>query len=259
MHSSTGSEHSSRCSEAQLFRVEFSDFQVSKEDSVESRCDQLDYNMGEWREIAIILRLSMADIAVWFTTFTLTVFADLTVAVGVGMALAALLYIHRVAETTTVESVTPEYLEDGEAHILQGKNIPSTVTILRIHGPFLFGTTEKLAEATKNLNEFGDVVILRLRNMTALDATGIHALEQLSARLRKAGKTLLLCGARNQPSRLLSNSDFLKQVGPENVLPHVQGALSRANQIRQSLAGSDPRSHTRWNICLFEADVRRTC
>jgi sulfate permease, SulP family len=198
------------------------------------------YNMGEWREIAIILRLSMADIAVWFTTFTLTVFADLTVAVGVGMALAALLYIHRVAETTTVESVTPQYLEDGEAHILQGKTIPSTVTILRIHGPFLFGTTEKLAEATKNLDEFGNVVILRLRNMTALDATGIHALEQLSDRLRKADKTLLLCGARNQPSRLLSNSDFLKQVGPLNVLPHVQGALSRANQIQSEFGGIGP-------------------
>jgi sulfate permease, SulP family len=198
------------------------------------------YNMGEWREIATILRLSMADIAVWFTTFTLTVFADLTVAVGVGMALAALLYIHRVAETTTVESVTPQYLEEGEAHILQGKTIPSTVTILRIHGPFLFGTTEKLAEATKNLDEFGSVVILRLRNMTALDATGIHALEQLSDRLRKADKTLLLCGARNQPSRLLSNSDFLKQVGPLNVLPHVQGALSRANQIQAEFGGIGP-------------------
>jgi sulfate permease, SulP family len=198
------------------------------------------YNMGEWREIATILRLSMADIAVWFTTFTLTVFADLTVAVGVGMALAALLYIHRVAETTTVEAVTPQYLEDGEAHILQGKTIPSTVTILRIHGPFLFGTTEKLAEATKNLDEFGSVVILRLRNMTALDATGIHALEQFSHRLRKADKTLLLCGARNQPSRLLSNSDFLKQVGPLNVLPHVQGALSRANQIQAEFGGIGP-------------------
>jgi SulP family sulfate permease len=198
------------------------------------------YNMGEWREIATILRLSMADIAVWFTTFTLTVFADLTVAVGVGMALAALLYIHRVAETTTVESVTPQYLENGEAHILQGKTIPSTVTILRIHGPFLFGTTEKLAEATKNLDEFGNIVILRLRNMTALDATGIHALEQLSDRLRKADKTLLLCGARNQPSRLLSNSDFLKQVGPLNVLPHVQGALSRANQIQSEFGGIGP-------------------
>jgi len=195
------------------------------------------YNMGEWREIGTILRLSKADIAVWITTFALTVLADLNVAVGVGMALAALLYIHRVAETTTVEPVTPEYLEDGQAHILQDKDIPSTVTILRIHGPFLFGTTDKLADATKNLAQFNEVVILRLRNMTALDATGIHALEQFSERLHKTGKTLLLCGARNQPSQLISGSSFLQRVGPENVLPHVQAALARAKEIQANFGG----------------------
>ncbi len=82
------------------------------------------YNMGEWREIGIILRLSKADIAVWIATFSLTVLADLTVAVGVGMALAALLYIYRIAETTTVTPVTREYLEDGQIHILQDKGNP---------------------------------------------------------------------------------------------------------------------------------------
>jgi sulfate permease, SulP family len=190
------------------------------------------YNMGEWHEISTILRLSKTDIAVWFTTFALTVLADLTVAVGVGMALAALLYIYRVAETTTVAPVTPEYLKDGQAHILQNRDIPSNVTILRIHGPFLFGTTEKLAEATQELGHFGDVVILRLRNMTAIDATGLHALEQFSSRLHKAGKTLLLCGARDQPSRLISQSDFLHRVGAANVLPDVQSALARAQELQ---------------------------
>ncbi len=195
------------------------------------------YNMGEWREIGTIVRLSKTDIAVWITTFALTVLADLTVAVGVGMALAALLYIYRIAETTTVGAVTPEYLEDGQAHILQDKDIPSNVTILRIHGPFLFGTTEKLADATKDLAKLGDVVILRLRNMTALDATGIHALEQFSERLHKTGKALLICGARNQPSRLISRSDFLKHVGPENVLPNIQAALVRVNEIQGDFEG----------------------
>jgi len=195
------------------------------------------YNMGEWREIGTILRLSKTDIAVWITTFALTVLADLTVAVGVGVALAALLYIYRIAETTTVEPVTREYLEDGQAHILQDKDIPSNVTILRIHGPFLFGTTEKLAEATKDLAQFGNVVILRLRNMTALDATGIHALEQFADRLHKAGKTLLLCGAREQPSQLISRSHFVKHLGPENVLPHVQAALARAIEIQGDFEG----------------------
>jgi SulP family sulfate permease len=195
------------------------------------------YNMGEWREIGTILRLSRTDIAVWFTTFSLTVIADLTVAVGVGMALAALLYIYRIAETTTVAPVTREYLEDGQAHILQDKDIPANVTILRIHGPFLFGTTEKLAEASKDLARFGDIVILRLRNMTALDATGIHALERFSDRLRKAGKTLLLCGARDQPSRLIAQSDFLKHVGADNVLPHVQAAIARARELQGEFEG----------------------
>jgi sulfate permease, SulP family len=195
------------------------------------------YNMGEWREIGTILRLSRADIAVWLTTFALTVLADLTVAVGVGMALAALLYIYRITETTTVVPVTREYLKDGQAHILQDKDIPPNVTILRIHGPFLFGTTQKLAEATKDLGQFGDVVILRLRNTTALDATGIHALEQFSDRLHKAGKALLLCGARDQPSQLIARSDFLKHVGAENVLPHVQAALARAREIQGDFAG----------------------
>ncbi|MFZ1938167.1 MAG: SulP family inorganic anion transporter [Terracidiphilus sp.] len=195
------------------------------------------YNMGEWREIGSILRLSTTDIAVWLATFALTVLADLTVAVGVGMALAALLYIYRIAETTTVAPVTRDYLRDGQAHILQDKEIPANVTILRIHGPFLFGTTEKLAEATRHLGQFGDVVILRLRNMTALDATGIHALEGFSERLHKAGKVLLMCGARDQPSQLLARSDFLERVGPENVLPNVQVALARAREIQQDFSG----------------------
>lgn len=195
------------------------------------------YNMGEWREIGTILRLSKTDIAVWLTTFALTVLADLTVAVGVGMALAALLYIYRVAETTTVAAVTPEYLEDGQAHTLQDKDIPPNVTILRIHGPFLFGTTDKLAEATRNLAQFEDLVILRLRNMTAIDATGIHALEKFADRLHKAGKILLLCGARDQPSQLISQSNFLKHVGAENVLPHVQAALARAREIQGDFQG----------------------
>ena len=80
-------------------------------------------------------------------------------------------------------------------------------------------------------------MILRLRNMTALDATGLHALEQFSGRLRRAGKSLLLCGARNQPSRLISQSDFLQHIGAENVLPHVRAALARAEEIQQGFAG----------------------
>ena len=195
------------------------------------------YNMGEWREIGVILRLSAADKAVWAATFFLTVFADLTVAVEVGIALAALLYIFRIAQTTTVEPVTAAYIEEGRLHILQDKEVPSYVTILRIHGPFLFGTTEKLEEATSNLNALASVVVLRLRNMTALDATGLYALEKLADRLKKSGRTLLLCGAREQPERLLRQAEFVDHVGSDNILPHVAAALERAQRINADFGG----------------------
>jgi SulP family sulfate permease len=171
-------------------------------------------------------------------TFALTVVADLTVAVGVGMALAALLYIYRIAETTTVAAVTPEYLRDGMAHVLQDKEIPDNVAILRIHGPFLFGATQKLEEATEDLSVLPAIVILRLRNMTAVDATGLHALEVFADRLRASGRTLLLCGARDQPAELIGRADFVEEVGRENILPHVQAALARAREISGSFGGA---------------------
>jgi SulP family sulfate permease len=189
------------------------------------------YNMGEWNEIGGILQMDFAAISVWLVTFGLTVFADLTVAVGVGMSLAALVYIYRVADTTTVSPVTDEYIRDGLPHVLQGRIVPPYVSLLRIHGPFLFGTTEKLIEATVNIEAFEPVVILRLRNMTAVDATGIHAIETFAKRLRTAGRTLLLCGAMEQPSKLLRGARFLDTVGRENIMPNIQTALDRAKEV----------------------------
>ncbi len=194
------------------------------------------YNMSEWREVRTILRLSRADITVWVMTFALTVLADLTVAVEIGMLFAALLYIYRVSQTTTVAPVTEEYIEDGRPHVLQDKLLPPYVLVLRIHGPFLFGATEKLSEATVDVDSLPAVVILRLRNMTAIDATGRHELERLAERLRATGRTLLLCGARSQPDQLLRQSDFLQFLGEENMLPHVEAALSRAREIREGRA-----------------------
>jgi SulP family sulfate permease len=189
------------------------------------------YNMSEWREIPKIWRLDWADTSVWMITFALTVMADLTIAVEVGMALAALLYIYRVTDTTSIATVTPEYIEDGRAHVLQDKHLPSYVTILRIHGPFLFGMTDKLADATADLSAFAPIVILRLRNMTAIDASGLHALEKLSDRLKKSGRALILCGARHQPAQFLAQAELIQHVGSHNIVPHVRAALARAQQI----------------------------
>ncbi len=194
------------------------------------------YNMGEWHEIGGILRLDFTAISVWLVTFALTVFADLTVAVAVGLGLAALLYIRRVADTTTVSPVTEEYIRDGLPHVLQGRIVPSYVSLLRIHGPFLWGTTEKLIEATVNVEAFEAVVILRLRNMTAIDATGIHAIETFAKRLHESGRTLILCGAMEQPSKLLSGTRFLDRLGRENIMLNVQAALDRAKEVYEAAA-----------------------
>jgi SulP family sulfate permease len=195
------------------------------------------YNMGEWKEIGSILKLSLADKAVWVTTFGLTVLADLTHAVEIGMLLAALLYIYRVSQTTTVATVTDESIQNGRPHILQDKSMPGYVAIVRIRGPFLFGTTDKLMEQTESLNPSAQVVILRLRDMTAIDATGLHAIEVFAQRVKQAGKLLLLCGARDQPARLLQQSEFVEHIGAENILPHIEAALARAKQISEDFGG----------------------
>ena len=195
------------------------------------------YNMGEWREIGSIVRLDLAEISVWFITFALTVIADLTVAVEVGMGFAALLYIYRISQTTTVSTVTRQYIEDGRPHILQDKEVPVYVSILRIHGPFLFGATEQLAEETANLSRFAPIVVLRLRNMTAIDATGLHALEKFCDRLKKSGRTLVLCGARHQPAEFMDETRFVTHIGRENIHPHVEAALTRARQIYEDFSG----------------------
>jgi sulfate permease, SulP family len=195
------------------------------------------YNMGEWREVGGILKLSKADRVVWAATFVLTVVADLTLAVEIGMLLAALLYIYRVSQTTTVARVTDQSIHEGRQHILQDKLMPPYISILRIRGPFLFGTTDKLAEETGDLRHFNQVIILRLRDMTAIDATGLHAIEVFAKRVSQAGKVLLLCGARDQPARLLKRSDFVEHIGERNILPHVAAALARAREINEDFGG----------------------
>ncbi len=186
------------------------------------------YNMGEWREIPQLLKLTKTDISVWAVTFALTVFADLTVAVEAGMILAALLFITRVANTTTVSQVTDDYIEDGRIHILQDKDIPYYATIFRIHGPFLFGATDKISAITENLKALPPVVIIRLRNMTAIDATGLFALEEVAKQLHASGRTLILCGAREQPAQLIHQAEFEEVVGRENICANVEEALRRA-------------------------------
>lgn len=193
------------------------------------------YNMGDWGEIPEILRLPKADIVVWLLTFSLTVFADLTVAVEVGMILAAFSFIRQISQTTTVSKVTEDYIEDGRLHILQDKDIPAYTAVYRIHGPFLFGVTDKISVVTENLEQLPPVVIVRLRNMTAIDATGIAALEEIADQLTKSGRSMLVCGARPQPEKLMREAGFDRHVSAKNICTNISEALRRAEEI---MAGS---------------------
>jgi SulP family sulfate permease len=193
------------------------------------------YNMGEWREIPELLKLSPLEIGTWLITFSLTVFADLTVAVEAGMILAALVFIRKVTNTTTVSQVTDEYLREGHVHILQHKEIPPYVTIFRIHGPFLFGATDKIEEIVHRLSELPSIVILRLRNMTAIDATGLQALENLADVIHDSGRGFILCGAREQPARLMRQAEFEQHVGSGNICPSIADALERAKKLHAEM------------------------
>ena len=202
------------------------------------------YNMGEWKEIPKLLKMSWATIAVWALTFALTVFADLTVAVEFGIVLAALMFIRKVAETTTVTKVTQEYIDEGRPHILQDKHFPDYVIVFRVHGPFLFGATEKLSAIVNHLHELPQHIILRLRNMTAIDATGLLALEDLADQVHRAGRTLILCSARTQPAKLMQQAEFERHVGQDNICPHIEAALNRAQTLHEvaSMQVDDARS-----------------
>ena len=199
------------------------------------------YNMGDWEEIPEILKLSAADIAVWLLTLTLTVVTDLTFAVEVGMVLAALTFIRKVSRTTTVARVTQDYVEDSRIHVLQGKDIPSYAAVFRVHGPFLFGATDKFDEIFRGMSKLPPIVILRLRNMTAIDATGLGAIRDLADEVHSTGRTLLLCGAREQPSQLMHQAEFERHVGKENIVASINDAIRRSNELYSSQYASDAR------------------
>jgi sulfate permease, SulP family len=198
------------------------------------------YNMGEWSEIPELLKLSRLEVACWSATFVLTVFADLTVAVEAGMILAALVFIRKVTATTTISRVTPEYLYESRLHVLQDKEIPPYVTVFRIHGPFLFGAADKIEDLYQQIPELPPVVVLRLRNMTAIDATGLHALEHLADRVHSSGRRLILCGAREQPTQLMHQAEFEQHVGRENICANITEALERAKALYAEIGTNAP-------------------
>jgi sulfate permease, SulP family len=196
------------------------------------------YNMGEWREIPELLKLPKLEVGTWLLTFLLTVFADLTVAVEAGMIMGALVFISKVTSTTKISRVTADYVEHGRRHSLQDKEIPPYVAVFRIHGPFLFGAADKMEEVIQQLPTLPPVIILRLRNMTAIDATGLQVLEHFADMVHEAHKALLLCGAPEQPARFMHQAEFEEHVGKDNICGSIAEALERASKVYEEMCAT---------------------
>ena len=188
-------------------------------------------HMGEWHNFGRLPKWPLCDTAVFLAAFGLTVIVDLTVAVEIGMVLAAILFIKRSSETTQIMAVDESTETEGSHHSLVGKEVPHGVLVYRIFGAFFFGAADKLESALKRLKQEPEVLILRMRKVVAMDATGLNALEDLYERLRRKRKHLVLSAPHTHPLMVMEKAGFLDRIGRENVCPHIDAALARAREI----------------------------
>jgi SulP family sulfate permease len=188
-------------------------------------------HMGEWHNFARLPKWPRSDTVVFLAAFLLTVVIDLTVAVEIGLVLAAILFIKRVSETTQITAVDERTDTEGSHHSLVGKEIPPGVMVYRIFGAFFFGAADKLEGALARLKNEPDILILRMRKVLAMDATGLNALEDLHDRLQRRGKHLILSGPHTQPLFMMDKAGFLDRLGKENVCPDIDASLARAREL----------------------------
>lgn len=191
------------------------------------------YHMSDWRTFRSELRAPKSDVAVLLTTFTLTVLFDLTIAIQVGMVLAAFLFMRRMAEVTNVSVVTREFKEvdQGEEYdpnSLVWREVPAGVQVYEVNGPFFFGAADKFKDTVGRIGSKPKVLILRLRHVPAIDSTGLHALREVIRSSTRDGTLVLLSGVHAQPMFALERSGLLAEVGEENVFGHIDDALNRA-------------------------------
>jgi SulP family sulfate permease len=193
------------------------------------------WDMSEIKQFKRLLSAPKSDTAVLLLTFLLTIFVDLTVAVQVGVVLAALLFMKRMSDVTVVESSFNFDGEDEEndPHRTSAYKIPDGVEVYEIDGPFFFGVADRLAGILGFLQKHPKVFILRMRKVPSIDATGEHALEEFCTRCRRNGTQLILSGVQPIPFRTLDKMGFVEHIGRENITDHISKALKRAEEIGQ--------------------------
>ena len=187
------------------------------------------YNMCQWRTFVHLCKTApMSDIVVLVVTFVLTVVFDLVVAIEVGMIIACVLFMKRMSDESVVSGwkyYDPEDDPDG----IELKEIPKQVRIYEISGPMFFGDADRLAGV--HFKDFTKVIIFRMRGVPALDASAMHAMEQLYDRCEAAGVQMVFSHVNEQPMKTMEKSGFVEKIGRDNFRPHIDDAIEWASQL----------------------------
>ncbi len=193
------------------------------------------YHMSEWRTFRSELRAPKSDVLVMLVTFALTVLVDLTVAIEVGMVLAAFLFMRRMAEVTNIRFASREFAEDElsddyltDPNAARRRAVPEGVVVYEINGPFFFGAAEKFKDTLGQIGKNPRVLIIRMRNVPAIDSTAMHALGDIVRRGRKDGTLTLLSDVHAQPMVALGRSELLEEIGEDRLFGNIDDALNAA-------------------------------
>jgi SulP family sulfate permease len=192
------------------------------------------YNMSEWRSFKALLKSPHSDVIVLLTTFFLTVIFDLTIAIQVGMVLAAFLFMKRMAEVTNIDMVTRELKDEEEkpdSNSIDKKQIPKGVEVFEINGPFFFGAASKFKDLITEVEDPPKVRIIRMRNVPAIDATGMQTIKGIYHDSKKTGIKIILSGVHAQPLFAMTQAGVLDLIGEENIFGNIDDALDHAREI----------------------------
>jgi SulP family sulfate permease len=195
------------------------------------------YNMSEWRVFVAEFRAPKSDVAVLLTTFLLTVLVDLTVAIAVGMVLASFLFMKRMSEVSNVTVFAREFSNssdhaadpyDADPNAVRRRSIPKGVQVYEVNGPFFFGAAERFKDTLASVAATPRVLIVRMRDVPAIDSTGLRALTVMVRRARKDGTLVLLSDVHAQPMIAIGRSMLLDELGDEQIFGNLDDALNRA-------------------------------
>ncbi len=189
------------------------------------------YNMGDWSSFGEMRKLPRSDDVVFMCTFLLTVVFGLTLAIEVGMVLAAMLFIRRVSQTTNVMVVDKKLETDLSKYSLEGKDIPDGVMVFRIFGVLMFGAADKLESILSQMGETPKIAILRMRTVLAMDSTALDVLDHLYEKLKAKGVKMMITGAHSQPLHMMQRSGFLDKIGDDFVLENIDEALAKSREL----------------------------